>query len=1259
MVANRWLLYIFLILIATARSWAQCDQLRPQRDVSFNTDQDCAPVTVTQFTITYYFNVPQDPNRIQIRYVWNDPANTVTNIGIGNGLVPGAGNMSFTATSGLTYNDNDNGCSILPTAFIVIDGAPCPTSAQQQSAFFWGTEEQGNGVVAMTPATWQVCFDNPVVDARFQDASEFNCNINVEPDNPNQAARHVQFVYGTNHNPAATVRDLVLNDGGPVPLTTAAGTLASTTTRGTVTAAYFGPIQTIPFPANGPAAVSFPMNAPANPLNLVGNRFEVTLYNWNVCNPWNGDVLNPNYEDAVLTRGYIEIVNGPQPSFFTQDANGVARADFCIGEQIRFQNTTPSLNSFQYTWRFYDDPVGTTLLSTSTARNPFFTFTSGGQKLVRVTARNAAVQGTCEESFEALVNITPSLAAEIGITDLSGNPLVPDFCQEFNAPLTDFDVRFNDVSTGSATPGTRWRWEFYDPGNNLVFSQPAGTGFSSTQTPFIDRVFTNPGVYRVRLRIRDVATDCESVDEVSVRVFEKPQPQFVANPVCEGSAMTITQTSVLNPIAGEQIVSWEWDMNYDGVTFAKEVALDNRQTFDYTYPGPGTYEVALRVTTNLAGCSSMSTQTVEVHPTPTASFTPNMTSGCSELTVDFTNHAVNGQPDAIKEFIWEIDAGTGFQVDSIQRPTDPGFSDVYSRTFVNTATVDREFHVRLRVVTVNDCEFTSPSSTITVFPQPRSGFVSLNYSPFDSNCSPVSVDFRVDNQTQALSPTNYTWRISDTNGIVDEISTGTTPTFTYNFVNATAAVKDFFVTLRATLPSACYGDSTRTIRIAPLPTSTFAVDTLTYGCDRVLLRLDALQKGFPQYEWTIAINNFVVYNSTTDGDHLEYEVTRSATTDQTVRLSLRTTNLANCVSPVTSTDILVPRTDAINASFTAAPMEQTLPASTVTITNMTTPGPWTYRWDFGDGTTSSDPNVASHTYDSYGEYTITLRVSNNDCVSMISRDVRVNPIPPILDFDFFPPTGCAPLTVSFVNLSQYADPTSYFWSFGAGEGTSRATDPTYTYLTPGIYSVTLSATNVLGDTVSVTKEGIIHVMENPVAQFAVYPTTPLNVPGEILYTDNRSRNATEYLWDFGDGNTSTDPEPQHKYTTEGTFTVTLVARSSNGCADTTSLVSGVTTVKHGQLLVPNAFVPNTLGPGSGNVQNNEVFLPLIQNVTKYQMMVFNRWGELMFESTDPQVGWDGYYKGRLCPQDVYIYRITVEYDNGRTITRTGDINLLR
>src|SRR5690606_27891985 len=139
-------------------------------------------------------------------------------------------------------------------------------------------------------------------------------------------------------------------------------------------------------------------------------------------------------------------------------------------------------------------------------------------------------------------------------------------------------------------------------------------------------------------------------------------------------------------------------------------------------------------------------------------------------------------------------------------------------------------------------------------------------------------------------------------------------------------------------------------------------------------------------------------------------------------------------------------------------------------------------------------------------------------------------------------------------------------------------DPTYTYLQPGLYSVTLSATNLLGDTVSLTKELIIDVKDNPVAQFAIYPTTPLNVPGEILYTDNRSRNASEYLWDFGDGHTSTDPEPQHLYSQEGKFTISLIARNGDGCADTTVLVSGVTAVNHGQLLIPNAFIPNTSGP---------------------------------------------------------------------------------
>lgn len=1260
MVVKRSLLILFLIALASARLWAQCSTLTTNRSIDFKNDQACAPVEVTKFALTYNFNEPQDPATIEIVYQWNDPANTVDVVNMGNGLIFDASHQTFSADRGKIYNTNNGQCVITPTAYIRINGEICTSSIQTQTTYFWEKDNQGNGQVAVAPEEWEVCYGDPVVNATFRDASEFNCNPIVEPDNPNTKARHVQFVYGTNHNPATAIHNLSVTDGGVIPLTDGAGALVSTETRGLglpVTGAYFGDIEEVPFPANGPISVSLPMNAPADLANAVGDVFEVTLFNWNICNNWNGDVANPNYEDAIMTRGYIRIVDGPSPAFVTEDDSGNPTTDFCIGEVVHFNNN--STNADSYTWEFYDDAAGTVLLSTSSNPNPNFTFSSGGPKLIRLIADNATAQSTCMAEVTGIVNITPSLTAKIGVTDFSGNPITPDFCQEPGAPFSDFEVRFSDVSTGTVTPTTRWRWEFYDENDNLVLEAPVGGGFATPAFAPFDRTFTNRGIYRVKLRIRDDLTGCESTDEVQVRVFEKPTPDFTFTRVCETTGTTFTDASTLSAIAGEQIVSWEWDMDYDGVTFTKDPALDNQQNFDYTFPAAGTYEVALRVTTDGAGCSAVMSQTVAVDPLPLAAFSPDVTSGCSVLPVQLTNGAVTGQPDMIDRFIWEVDDGSGFAVDSVQRPGDPDFSDVFVRSFRNADAVDKDYGIRLRVITVNGCETISSPATVSVSPQPRSGFISTNYSPFNDNCTPVSVDFAVDPLTQALNPTDYTWLIRDAGGLLDQVSTGTTPSFSYVFDNTSQSVKDFFVTLRATLPSTCYGDSTRTIRIAPVPLSDFSIDTVSYACDRILLALDAAQTGLSEYVWNISINGVLVYSSTTDGAHLEYEITRSTSIDQDVTIELNTRNLANCASNVTTKSIVANRTDNLQASFTATPATQTLPASTVTLTHTNAIGPWQYAWDFGDGTTSTEPDPQSHTYATFGVYTITLTVSNGDCMQTLSRDVKINPIPPIVDFDYFPPEGCAPHTVSFVNESLYADPTTYFWKFGASEGTSRATDPTYTYQEPGVYSVTLSATNELGDTVSLTKELIIEVLANPVAKFAVYPTTPLNIPGEVLYTQNRSLNASEYLWDFGDGFTSTDVEPQHKYTEEGVYSIGLIARNGNGCADTTVVASAVTTVKHGQLLIPNAFIPNKSGPGSGNILNNEVFLPISEKVTTFQMMVFNRWGELMFESTNPEVGWDGYYKGRLCPQDVYIYRITVEYENGRKMTRTGDVNLLR
>ena len=98
------------------------------------------------------------------------------------------------------------------------------------------------------------------------------------------------------------------------------------------------------------------------------------------------------------------------------------------------------------------------------------------------------------------------------------------------------------------------------------------------------------------------------------------------------------------------------------------------------------------------------------------------------------------------------------------------------------------------------------------------------------------------------------------------------------------------------------------------------------------------------------------------------------------------------------------------------------------------------------------------------------------------------------------------------------------------------------------------------------------------------------------------------------------------------------------------------------MLVPNAFSPSTLGPSggvSGIGTKNDVFLPIMIGVAQFEMLVFNRWGELLFQSTDPSIGWDGYHNGQLCPQDVYVYKISALYGNGEQVVRTGDINLIR
>jgi gliding motility-associated-like protein len=761
------------------------------------------------------------------------------------------------------------------------------------------------------------------------------------------------------------------------------------------------------------------------------------------------------------------------------------------------------------------------------------------------------------------------------------------------------------------------------------------------------------------LRVRDNITACETEDEKEIHILRKPIADFTADRVCLGAPTTFTDLSSLTPVGTEQIILREWDFNYDGVTFNKDPAFDNQTNFTRPFTAAGTHRVALRVTTNLGSCASITEHSVIVDQLPFASFVPDKISGCSVLEVNFTNTSIVAQPDLIKEFVWEIDQGSGYTVEEVHRPSDPDFSNVFTRNFVNQSAVDMEYFVRLRVITVNNCEQVSSPVTISVFPGPRSGFVSLNYSPFNQNCSPVNVSFSADATTQSQSPSEYVWTIRDGASVVAQTNTGTAPTFSYNFINTSPSIKDFSVTLRAMLPTGCFGDSTKTIRINPVPSSVFDIDTLQYQCERMLLRMEATQKGLQRYEWTLKSNGITLFTSVTEGEDFEYEIQRSLTVDQLIEISLKTTNFANCESATITQSIVVPKTINLNAAFSASPPVQQIPSSAVSITNNSSPtGSLSYVWDFGDGTSSTTEATSfTHTYTREGMYSIQLTVSNGDCMKTHAVTIQILPSPPLLEFEYDPASGCVPLTVNFTNLSQYADPTTYAWEFGAGEGKSTAVDPSYTYYEPGVYTVTLSGKNSAGEIAQVTKQLIITVYDKPSAQFNLKPNQ-IQFPGGKLYTDNRTFGALTYLWDFGDGTSSTEFEPVHEYVKEGVFDIQLVAYNADGCADTMKLEAGVKTIRSGQMLIPNAFSPSS-AEGGGSNGKNDTFKPILRGVTDFQMMVFNRWGQLLFETRDPEVGWDGYFQGRLCQQDVYVYKIIAKYSNGEQVSKVGDIHLIR
>jgi len=257
---------------------------------------------------------------------------------------------------------------------------------------------------------------------------------------------------------------------------------------------------------------------------------------------------------------------------------------------------------------------------------------------------------------------------------------------------------------------------------------------------------------------------------------------------------------------------------------------------------------------------------------------------------------------------------------------------------------------------------------------------------------------------------------------------------------------------------------------------------------------------------------------------------------------------------------------------------------------------------------------------------------------------------PIVNFDAEPTSGCQPLTVQFIDSSPDAG-LAYSWNFGDGTNQVSSQNPTHTYNPNGTYSVTLEVTSQQGCVNSHAENNLINVWPKPYADFNESLST-ISILDPLVSFNNTSSTTYSSYWNFGDGSTSTDTDPNHQFNSVDTFNVMLVIQSDHGCLDTA----------YDQVIMKETYtlyVPNTFTPDGDGI--NDIFLPKgdLIDPKNYKMMIFNRWGEKIFETTNIYEGWDGIVNGNPVKQNtVFGYVITYKDREGLSQKQIGSVTLL-
>lgn len=583
----------------------------------------------------------------------------------------------------------------------------------------------------------------------------------------------------------------------------------------------------------------------------------------------------------------------------------------------------------------------------------------------------------------------------------------------------------------------------------------------------------------------------------------------------------------------------------------------------------------------------------------TASASASTTLGCIPLTIDFTSFTNSAQGN----YLWNF--GNGF-TSTLENPT---------VTYNNIGV----YNVTLIVTDSSSCNITD-TAFITITAVNDSAIANIQVQEIFFGCDSLRV-----NLSANYTGGTHTWNMG--NG---DIVTGQNTSYTYTnfgFYTITYVLTDN--------DAICQNTDSASYEIEFFRTNAQVSASDTAGCIPLLVDFENLSSNSASYIWNDGLGN-TGFSATLPS--VEYASTGI------FNFTLIAVDSSSCNITDTATISITTNNDAVTAAFSADIISNCDSLLSIEINNQSQNAA-SYFWDFETGT-STQTNPGTYNYNMPGNYTITLIAENTNLCNPYDTVSQTFTLLPNITASFTAEPNCEGLQINISNNSPIqAD--FVLWSFGNGT-TSSEWQPQIAYANGGFYDITLTLIDSASCNITATDTQQVEIISYPVASF--FTDSNYYIYPDLVTFVNTSNNYTDFVWTLGDGTTNNTEESfEHFFNGLYTFTNCITAYNEF-CTDTFCRDLFIDFIR--LIGVPNAFSPN----GDGI---NDLILVEGEGIVALNFKIYNRWGEVVFETSDQSVGWDGVYKGVAQEMEVYTYFVDATFIDGENVKLRGNITLLR